>query len=218
MKSYPFFSVISLCALMMTLSSCVSLSGFQDGRSIGKDNADLSFSLNVTQSPDFDADDDLDEVIHALAFTNVEIGGRFGVTETTDVSMRMNSSLAWSIGTKVQVGGDQNSKQAFSLGVEAGAFGFGFGDIILWNLQIPFYFSLHPTERMTWYLNPRVIYQFVGFEGGLGYAGGNTGLMFGSRHKFGLDIGYYSASDFGSSGSIGLFQIGIGARFKLGND
>ena len=176
MKRQAFSPFILFFALMMTLYSCASLSGFQDGRSIGKDNADISISLNATQSPDFDQD------------------------AVDDVKP------------------DRTSNTALALRAEVGSFGLISIDLSLWNIQIPVYLSVHPSESFTWFVNPRYIHQFASSEYSLGYVGGNTGIMFGSRHKYGLDIGYYHVSEVGSDNSTGLFHIGIGARFKIGND
>jgi hypothetical protein len=212
-------NALALLGIALFLSNCASLTGFQDGRSVGKNNGELSASINFSQSPDFnDWEDQLDSVdnIPNFFFPSFEFGGRYGVAERVDVTLRMNTNLNLGVGAKVQVLGDRESAVALALGAELGTFGLISG---LWNVQVPVYFSIHPTENLAWYLNPRYIWQFTsytGAENGLRYLGGNTGILFGKRNKFGLDIGYYNL---GTSGeSVGLLQVGIGGRFPLGKN
>ena len=204
-------SFLLIFSILLTLSSCVSLTGFQDGRTVGRDNGELSISLNSSQSPDFSAP------VEPFFFPNMEAGGRYGVSERVDLTIRMNSNLAWSLGSKFQIIGNRESQTALSLGAEVGAFAILSWDPGFWNIQVPVFFSVHPSERFTWYLSPRYVYQFAGSERTSGYMGGNTGVMFGDRIKYGLDIGYFNVQNSGNA-SFGLFQIGIGARFALGDN
>ncbi len=211
-----------LAAMALLLSNCASLSGFQDARTVGMDRADLAVSLNLSQSPDFNDWEELEDSINAdipnFFFPSLEFGGRYGVAENVDINAKVNSNLNLSIGAKVQLLGDRESTTALAIGAEVGTFGLISG---LWNVQIPVYLSLHPNERFSLYLSPRYIYQFSSYAGadaGLNYIGGNAGLLFGRRHKFGLDIGYYNVGNSNIDNSIGLLQIGIGGRFSLNRD
>jgi hypothetical protein len=207
------------CALGVAflLSNCASLTGFQDGRSLGS-GTELSASLNLNSSPDFNDLEDRDTSgtitdIPNLFLPNLEFAGRFAVAPKVDIMARFNTNLNVGVGAKVQVVGDQESKVALALGAEVATFGLVSG---IWNVQVPVYFSLHPSEKLTWYASPRFVYQFVawaGADGGARYLGANTGLLFGKRHKFGLDFGYYS---FGTSEtSTPLIQFGLGGRFRI---
>lgn len=205
-------------ATILFLASCASLTGFQDGRTVGKENGDFYGSLNFSSSPDFnDWENDTVVVdVPTLTFPNLEFGGRYGVGEKVDLTLRLNTNLNVGIGAKFQVIGDRQSPFAMSLGAEVGSFGIFLG---LLNVQIPVYLSVHPSESFSWYLTPRYIRQFstfAGVENGLSYFGGNTGLLFGKRHKFGLDIGYYRLG--GIENSVGLFQFGLGGRFAFGKN
>ena len=214
------YRLMGLAILALALTNCASLTGFQDGKTVGEGNGDLAISLNFSQTPDFDeleeVEDSLSGDLPNLFFPNFEFGGRYGIAEKVDLTMRLNTNLNLGIGAKVQVLGDRESSTALALGAEVGTFGLISG---LWNVQVPVYFSVHPSEKFTWYLSPRYIYQFTSYAGadnGLSYLGGNTGLMFGARNKFGIDIGYYNVGADGSS--IGLLQIGVGGRFMLGDN
>jgi hypothetical protein len=206
-----------LLGVAIFLTNCASLTGFQDGRTVGQNNVELSASINFSQSPDFNNWEDQDTFgteIPNFFFPNFEFGGRYGIAEKVDITLRMNTNLNLGLGAKVQVLGDQESMAALSLGAEVGTFGLISG---LWNVQVPVYFSVHPKENLAWYLSPRYIYQFTsyaGAENGLRYLGGNTGLLFGTRNKFGIDIGYYNVGTNGNS--LGLLQVGVGGRFLLG--
>lgn len=210
-----------LLAGMAAFTGCASLTGFQDGRTLGQDNGEIGVSLNFSQSPDFDdwedqVDDSVNVDIPQLYFPSFEFSGRYGVAEKVDIGVRLNTNLNLGVSGKFQVVGDQESPFAMSLGAEVGTFGLVSG---LWNVQIPVFLSVHPSERFAWYLTPRYIYQFTSYAGadnGLSYVGGNTGIMFGGRNKFGFDIGYYSVSAGEGNGNLGLLQIGLGARFPLG--
>lgn len=210
-----------LLAGMAAFSGCASLTGFQDGRTLGQDQGELGVSLNFSQSPDFDeleeqGNDSFNVDLPNLFFPSFEFSGRYGVAEKVDLGVRLNTNLNLGVSGKFQVVGDQESQFAMALGAEIGTFGLVSG---LWNLQIPVFLSVHPSERFAWYLTPRYIYQFSSFAGadnGLSYVGGNTGVMFGGRNKFGFDIGYYNVSAGADNGNLGLIQIGLGARFPLG--
>lgn len=124
-----------LAAMALLLSNCASLSGFQDGRTVGKDKADLSVSLNLSQSPDFndweDQDDSLETDIPNLFFPSIEVGGRYGVAENFDINMKLNTNLNISVGAKFQLLGGQESMTALAVGAEVGTFGLVSG---LWNV------------------------------------------------------------------------------------
>jgi hypothetical protein len=219
MKKQPLFLMLALAGFALLFSNCASLTGFQDGRTVGANNGELTASLNFSQSPDFDDWDDQNDsvdVIPSLFFPSFEFGGRYGVAEKVDITLRMNTNLNLGFGAKFQVVGDRESQFALALGAEVGTFGLVSG---LWNVQVPVYLSVHPKENLAWYLTPRFIYQFTtytGAENGLSYTGGNTGLLFGKRNKFGLDVGYYRIGTNGES--IGALQIGFGGRFALGKN
>lgn len=205
--------------LYLLFTGCASLSGLQDGRTVGENNGEFSASLNFSQSPDYvewESRADTAGEIPNLFIVTGELGGRYGVSENVDITLRMNTMFNLGLGAKVQVLGDRESPTALSVGAEIGSFALWLG---LWNFQLPVYFSVHPSDNFAWYCSPRYIYQFAsyaGAEAGVTYFGGNTGLLFGRRHKFGLDLGYYRISSFGES--IGALQFGLGGRFVFGKN
>ena len=140
----PLFLIAILFSILL-LNSCASLTGYQDGRAIGEGNGEAMVSLNLSQSPSFS---DLDETvgeefdIPRFLFPNIELGGRYGLAEDIDVTLRMNTNLNLGVGIKYQILGDRFSKYALGTGLEVGTFGLISG---LWNTQVPLYASIHPS-------------------------------------------------------------------------
>lgn len=215
-KKFLFF--INVIVFGVFFSSCASLTGYQDGRSVGEGNGEAMISLNFSQSPTFSDLEELDEIeeIPSFTFPNIELAGKYGATEKLDITLRMNTNLNLGVGAKYQMIGDRTSQFALGLGAEAGTFGLITG---LWNVQVPLYTSFHPSDKFTLYASPRYIYQFstIGGVEGWNYLGGNFGFLFGSKHKFGLDIGYYQVGATGVD-NIGLITAGIGGKFVFGNN
>ncbi|MCO6486541.1 MAG: hypothetical protein J5I41_12265 [Saprospiraceae bacterium] len=217
MKTRHAFLLLLAGAGMLLMSSCASLTGFQEARTLGEGNSEILVSLNLSQSPNFNdiEDEDGEELtdVPTLFFPNIEAAFNYGVAEKINVGVRLNTNLNIGIGAKFQLLGDQTTSNALAIGADVGTFGLIGG---LWNVQIPLYYSFHPTEKFAWYLSPRYTYQFSSFTGaenGLSYMGGNTGLLFGTKHKFGVDIGYYQVGGFDES--IGIFQVGVGGKFRF---
>jgi hypothetical protein len=87
-------------------------------------------------------------------------------------------------------------------------------------MQLPLYFSFHPSDKLTLYASPRYVYQFNtlgGLQSSWNYLGGNAGILLGRKHKFGIDIGHYRVSIPKLSNPI-LFNIGVGGKFFFGNN
>lgn len=207
-----FFKFLLAALSIVVVSSCASLTGFQDGRSLGEEAFEMTGSLNLSQSPDFFFDDE--EVLDNFFFPNIEIAGKYGATDKLDVGVKLNTNLNFSLTSKYQVLGDRQSNTALGIGADVGTFGLISS---LWNVQVPLYFSVHPTEKFTWYLTPRYIFQFgvADLANSIHYYGGNVGVLLGRKNKFGFDLGYYQLSNF-SSFPVDLLTIGIGGRFVFG--
>lgn len=207
-----FFKLLLSALSIVVVSSCVSLTGYQDGRSLGEETFEMTGSLNLSQTPDFFFDDE--EVLDNFSFPNIEIAAKYGATEKLDVGVKLNTNLNFSLTSKYQILGDRQSQTALGIGADIGTFGLISS---LWNAQLPLYFSVHPSDKFTWYLTPRYIFQFAAADLSttIHYYGGNTGVLFGSKHKIGVDLGYYQLSNF-PSGSVDLITVGVGGRFAFG--
>ena len=106
----------------------------------GRRKTEVGVSLNVSQSPDFFYDDGEEVLDENFAFPNLELTGRYGVSDKFDVGVKLNTNLNLSITTKYQFLGDRQSKAAMAIGADVGTFGIISS---LWNAQLPLYFSLH---------------------------------------------------------------------------
>lgn len=211
-------AVLSVLIAIMVFNSCASLTGYQDGRTVGEGNGEVMVSLNISQSPDFSYIEDSfkNDSIARFIFPNIEVGGRYGLGEKIDLTFKMNTNLNLGVGAKYQILGDRTSDFAMAVGGEIGTFGLVSG---IWNAQIPVYLSYHPSEKISLYASPRYIFQFstIGGIGGWDYAGGNAGVLIGSRHKLGLDLGLYSVGANGTN-RVKLITVGIGGKFFFGNN
>lgn len=197
------------------ISSCASLTGFEEGRVLGEENSEITVSGNFTRVPDLFEDEfnaEIDSLNSAISFPNLELSFKRGITDKLDAGVRVSSNLNGSMFMKYQVVGDRSSSFALSPGFEAGTI-LGFA----YNVGIPIYATYYPVEAVAINLTPRFMYQFItGAEtSGASYLGGNFGLLFGKRNKFGIDIGYYKVGI--GNGSQPLFTVGLGGKFSFGD-
>lgn len=203
-----------LLILMIFMSSCASLTGFETGKTSGKNNGSFLISINGTQTPDFDPDGTGES--NPFFFPNIEIGGWYGLAEKIDISLRMNTNLNVIVNGKFQILGDQDSKSAIALGA-------GIGNVFilspLWYVQVPVYLSLHPAPNFAVYANPRFVYQFSvtsDINEQVSYLGGNVGILIGKKVKFGIDAGYFNGDyTFIDGNSSNIFTFGVGTRFDF---
>ena len=208
MKNLQLLAVLFAVTLF---ASCATMTGFEEGKTLGEDNMEFGVSANVTSAPDILGDDaDVDEFI---AFPNIELGVKYGITEEFDLGIRVNSNLNLGAFMKYQIIGDKNSAFAVSPGLEFATFA-----ALTYAVQVPLYMSIYPNQNLAININPRAVYQTsagAALTGGVSYLGGNVGFLYGKKHKFGLDIGYYSVGVDGSRTE--LVNVGIGGRFRFGD-
>lgn len=212
LKGLPTLLLPALC-LCILFSNCASLTGFETGKTSGKDQGYFSASLNANRTPDFNLDDD--DESESFFFPNIEVGVRYGLAEKIDIGLKANSYFNIVMDGKFQVVGDQDSEAAVSLGAGIGTFGPVAG---LWHVQIPAYFSFHPSEDFAFYLSPRHVTQFAAGDlsaGSLNYFGGNAGIEFGKTNKFGFDIGAYNISSSEANDIESLFTFGFGLKITF---
>lgn len=213
MKNLLFYS-LCLSVLIMFTSSCASLTGFEEGRTVGEGNSELIFSGNLTSVPDL-LDDDPSNTLEDLSFPNIEVSYKYGVSEKFDVGLRANTTFAVSGFGKYQLVGDKSSSFALSGGLEIGTFAG-----ITYTFGVPIYTSFYLTDAITLNVNPRFLYQLpiaANSLDGITYLGGNVGLLFGRKNKFGIDFGFYGLGGLAGDGR-NLTTIGVGGKFKFGDN
>ena len=205
---------LQLLAVLLAVTiftSCATMTGFEEGKTLGEDNMEFGASVNVTSAPDLLGDDaDINDV---LFFPNIELGFKYGITEEFDLGIRVNTNMNLGAFMKYQIIGDKNSAFAVSPGLEFSTF-----SLLTYAVQVPLYMSIYPNQNLAININPRVVYQAsagAAIGGGVSYLGGNVGFLYGKNHKFGLDIGYYSVGVDGSR--TDLLNIGVGGRFRFGD-
>ncbi len=205
---------------MLSFQHCASVTGFNTGRTVGDDAGEVTASLSFANVPEFQENEDVEEVLEEVVVPLFELGARYGVAERIDVGLRFNSALNFLVDTKIQLVGDQASPFAVAVGAGLGGFGFISGSGMMLNFQAPLYTSFHPSEKFAVYLSPRYIGQFgTNFEetsGMLNYFGANTGFEVGRKARFGLDIGYFSLWNEAEGLNSDILQLGIGVKFRFG--
>lgn len=210
MKSQFLFALLTIITLLSNYS-CASLSGLEEGRVLGENGSELIIAGNLTNSPDiFDTDFSSEDIDESIIFPNIELSYKRGISEKLDLGIKTNTTFNTSIFAKYQFVGDEVSTFALSSGITLESI-LG----ITYSVGVPIYASYYPDENITINFAPRYTYQSIlNSEGSAGYLGGNFGILFGSRNKFGIDIGYYNVAVEGVSGT--LINIGFGGKFRLG--
>jgi hypothetical protein len=207
------FNALYLLAIgTFLMSSCASVTGFEEGRTLGEENSEFGASINFISSPDLLTEDGDFEVFN---LPNIEVVYKYGAMEKLDIGGRVSSNFNIGTFAKYQVVGDRTSQFALSPGFEIATFlGLGYA------FHIPLYASIHPTQNVSININPRYVWILINDNNiendGANYLGGNVGLLIGKRHKFGIDIGLYNIGGIQSNSK--LFTIGIGGRFRFGNN
>lgn len=193
------------------LSSCVSLTGLEEGRSLGEGNSEFGAGIAYTAAPDI-LDDDGEGFDSTIGYPTIDFSYKRGITDKLDVGGRLTSSLSAGLFLKYQVVGDQNSKFTMAPGLDISTFAG-----LTYAIQVPLNMSVHPSKDLSINFAPRFIYQGAtgSLSTGVNYFGGNFGLLYGKRHKFGLDFGYYSVGADGARAP--LVNFGIGGKFRFGD-
>ena len=203
------FTLFYLIAAALLISGCASISGFEEGRSLGKGTSELMVSGNYVSLPGIlnVDDDEVDVGLNSLGFPNIDASYKYGVTDKLDVGGRITTNLNLGVFMKYQLIGDDMSKFALGTGLE---FATSLG--ILYNIQIPVNMSYYITDAVSINLSPKYVYQFPAesFSTSINYLGGNAGILFGKKNKFGIDVGYYNVDQ-----SSSLFTFGIGGKFRF---
>jgi hypothetical protein len=223
MRKLNVFYLLIIVATSIFMESCASISGLQDAKSVGENRTEITGALSLYKAPDFqdDALDSGSSEIPIPLFPIAEVSGRYGLSEKFDIGLKINSVLNTGIHAKYQFLGDRNSKIAMAVGGEFGLFGL---TTSLINVQVPLFFSYHPSPKISLYANPRYVYQaetslsLLGESASLNYLGGNAGLLFGTKHKFGIDIGYFGIGQGALGTDLSLFSIGLGGKFSFGGN
>jgi len=209
-------SIVLFFSGILFLSSCATVSGFHIGKVVEKEKGEVGLSLNLARTPDFTLENEDFPNIFVPVF---ELGGRYGVADKIDIGLRVNTSLNFLIDGKFQIVGDQESEFAMAVGAGFGGFGVLVSSGALLNFQIPIYTSFHPKENIHIYFSPRYIGQFgttiAQSTDLLNYVGGNTGFLFGTKTRFGIDLGLFNVTQSATNYKTYLVNIGFGMTHQF---
>lgn len=204
-------SLVVVVFLVFLSASCASITGFQTGKVVGKDNAEAMFSVNASSTPDFAENNDCCDIFF---FPNVEASFRYGVSHRLDMGIRANTNMNIGVDARYQFLGDQTSRVALAGGLNLGSFGIFSG---LWNIQLPLYMSVHPNEKLDLYFNPRYTWQFSHTDVGnrIDYVGMNAGFLYGSSVKIGVDAGLHNFKSDYHPNRRTILTFGIGGKMMF---
>jgi hypothetical protein len=205
--------------LILILHSCISLTSYEDGKTIGKGKFEAMPSLNLHQAPSitfFDTENKLED-IPIIVYPNIAMSFKYGIGNRTDLYGKGGTNMGYNVGFKHQLIADRSSKFALATGAEIGILiipSFFQDGYSIPNIQIPIYTSYHPSDKFAVYLTPRYMYQFKSEKDTNDYLyyGGNLGLMYGKKHKIGLDFGLYQVA-VRDLGRLPIYNIGIGGKY-----
>jgi len=144
-----------VCMLLLT-QSCISNTAFQTGRTVGADRVEIIIG---TSASDYESTQLGESGLNFDQFPeNQQFHGSIRVGLTDKLEYNFNGSIGYTIFStdnklKYQIIGDQESKFAASIGL-----GMSF-DVIYIGLDLPTYFSFHPSPKFAVYTSPR--YRFA---------------------------------------------------------
>lgn len=205
--------LFALPIFALMFSSCFSFSNMQSGRSLGKGTSEINLSAGYIGISD-------GEVGGSIPV--FEFGGRYGVSEKTDIGLKL-SNFGTAIGSvKYQFAGTKESQFAAATG-----FGIG-GSFIRFNIdgdrlsffqyEVPLHLSFHPSEKFGVIFTPRYLGVGGAFAGDSGLShllAFSPGIEFGKKFKLGIEFNMLvPVSDLALS--EGFFtQFGIGFRYAF---
>jgi len=94
MKNFTFL-IICLIAASLLITSCASISGFEEGRALGKGTSELMVSGNYISLPGvLNVDDDNGSIgLNSLGFPNIDASYKYGITDKLDLGARLTTNL-----------------------------------------------------------------------------------------------------------------------------
>jgi len=178
----------------------IAIPALQTGKTAGKSNLDMGIHVShgkYSQNSVLDPDGELD---YKPVFG---MKASYGVTERIDLGISLDQTTFLSLRFKYQFLGDQHSLFAASTGLESGFISAAFflGNLTYY-LSTPLFISVHPTEKLAFYVTPRFThasnYIYDHPTGGqlgpgpkLNFLGITYGFAYGKKTKIALELSYY---------------------------
>lgn len=199
-KNILFKSIVAFA--LLALSSCLSISTLQSGKSLGENNMELTAAGTFgeySQNSYLDKEGSFD-MKPLFSFR-----GRIGISENIDFGLQFDQTSLISTSFKYQFLGNKNSTFASSIGTDAG-FNFlasTFGNFTHF-VSIPIYTSYHMSDNFIIYLTPRYMYiskyvfsdpdgDSTGSMGRNNMIRSSYGIIFGKKNKIGLEVSNYDS-------------------------
>lgn len=216
-NSNQFFQINSILFFtILLLQSCGSLSSLQTAKVIGKGEATIgaaAFAYGLTENASGSGGD----LTGVSAFPHLEAAGRYGLSNSVDLGLKISSSGNFQLDGKVQFAGNLESKFAAAIG---GGFEYQISDVsenFVYRAHLPLYISYHPTAKDGIYAVPRFIYQSVSDGDNSNFIGGGMGYArrF-SEHWTGiLEGNLFGVQTDNSNSDELLYQIGVAGIYHF---
>ncbi|WP_395077803.1 hypothetical protein [Flavobacterium sp.] len=208
--------------IILALNSCANLSSLQDGRTLEKDEIEITPIVSLSKFNDTFNTSEYENDNKNYYLPTIGLRAKFGIVKNFDAGIVLDFSTNFGISSKYQFIGNSETKFNSSIGLDLGAniIAIPF-DRNLYYYSVPLYLSYNPNNAFSFFIIPRFInnsdfinssqYTREGFVDkykkkrfSLTY-----GILFGKKNKFGIEI---------SNNSNNLFlptQLSLGYNIKL---
>lgn len=209
---------ITYILLLIILNSCANLSSLQDGRTLEKNEIEITPIVVVSKynNPDFFNGDKKDYL------PTFGLRAKFGLAKNFDAGIVLDLSTNFGITSKYQFIGNSetkfNSSAGLDFGVNVTALLF---DRTIYYYSVPLYLSYNPNKSFSLFVTPRFINnsdfvyssrynkESVGHKYQINRFPITYGILFGKKNKYGIEV---------SNNSNNLFlptQLSLGYNIKL---
>lgn len=206
---------ISLFILLLISSSCGQLSSLQTAKVVGKNKATIGGAVFGYGVNDDNANGgELGDGI----FPHAEFFGRYGLSNTVDMGLKISTSGNALLDAKYQIVGNAESAFALALGGGFEYQGTNVQESIVFRTHLPLYLSFHPSENSAIYLAPRYVFQYVSSDNNSYFLGGSMGYNHRFTERFSglIEGSYYRPfTENANNEGLALFQFGVGFAYHF---
>lgn len=195
---------IGIIAFSLLMVSCAGISSFQDGRTLGKQNLEITPSVSASKFKNHTIQEGENEEYDFAPLLTLR--ARYGVKENFDLGLYIDQSLNIGLSTKYQfIGKGKEAKFNSSIGLDLGANPYAFAyNSPMFYYSVPLYFSFNPDEKKAFYFIPRFINntkyvlgskynnQKKGVRYSINRVALSYGFLFGKKNKYGIEVQHSS--------------------------
>jgi hypothetical protein len=141
---------LGVSLVLISMSSCVSFSSMQTGKTVGKGEMSVTPSINMVQG---------NGELEQFGLPFLEVQGSYGIKENFDLQAKISLLGPIGVGAKYQFIGNQSSQAAVALGLQTGYFNTSSDNTKtnMFEFQIPIYASYHPKNWLSVYASPKYL-------------------------------------------------------------